>query len=476
VGVEGDVKASSVNGRIIAQGLSGEARLQTVNGTVEATFLRLNEAKGISLGSVNGDVALVIPSNANAVVRAETVHGKITNEFGLEVRHGDYVGHELYGQIGTGGPRIKLGNVNGAIHIRHSQDGAALSSATNLISVSERDKEKDKDKDRAMSEAVGELRKQSREIAAEARRAAREALAEERAEARAQADTRREVDRALVEAQREIERAQLQVQREVRQQLREQVRQEARSFGKGEGRGVGEGRSRVTDRETKSFTVSGTPRVNLSTFDGLVTIRGWDKPEVMYTATKRAANNEALKSIEIKTDQQGSSVSIIADAGEEDGTVDLEVFLPRNASLHASSGDGRLVLDGVSGDLTLRTGDGSIEVINSKGTVKVNTGDGPIKITGFDGQVEARTGDGPISLNGSFTALTARTGSGSVTLAVPAGANFTLETNAEEVMNEGLTISEDATPSRRVKRWKVGQGGKVFVVNTGEGRVFLRLN
>jgi DUF4097 and DUF4098 domain-containing protein YvlB len=169
-------------------------------------------------------------------------------------------------------------------------------------------------------------------------------------------------------------------------------------------------------------------------------------------------------------------VSIIADAGEEDGTVDLEVFLPRNASLHASSGDGRLVLDGVSGDLTLRTGDGSIEVINSKGTVKVNTGDGPIKITGFDGQVEARTGDGPISLNGSFTALTARTGSGSVTLAVPAGANFTLETNAEEVMNEGLTISEDATPSRRVKRWKVGQGGKVFVVNTGEGRVFLRLN
>jgi len=133
------------------------------------------------------------------------------------------------------------------------------------------------------------------------------------------------------------------------------------------------------------------------------------------------------------------------------------------------------MLDGVSGDLTLRTGDGSIEVANSKGSVTVNTGDGPIKVDGFEGQLQARTGDGSMSLAGSFTGLTARTGSGSITLAVPAGANFTLETNADEVLNQGLTISEDVAPSQRVKRWKVGQGGKVFVVNTGEGRVLLRL-
>ena len=87
-----------------------------------ATFTQLDESKPISLGSVNGNVTLVIPSNANAAIRAGTVHGGITTDFGLKVKHGEYVGHSLDGQIGTGGPRIKLGNVNGGIK-SHSRAG-----------------------------------------------------------------------------------------------------------------------------------------------------------------------------------------------------------------------------------------------------------------------------------------------------------------------------------------------------------------
>ena len=126
-GVEGDVKASSVNGRVTARGLAGRSKLSTVNGSLEATFTKLDEAKPITLGSVNGNVTLIIPSDANAVVRAGTVHGAISNEFGLNVQHGDYVGHELNGQMGAGGPRIKLGNVNGRISIKHAQDGRPVS-------------------------------------------------------------------------------------------------------------------------------------------------------------------------------------------------------------------------------------------------------------------------------------------------------------------------------------------------------------
>src|SRR5688572_6323137 len=126
-GVEGDVKASSVNGKVTARGLGGVVKLSTVNGSLEATFTKLDEAKPITLGSVNGNVTLIIPSDANAGIRAGTVHGAITNEFGLNVHHGDYVGHELNGQLGTGGPRIKLGNVNGGISIKHAQDGRTVS-------------------------------------------------------------------------------------------------------------------------------------------------------------------------------------------------------------------------------------------------------------------------------------------------------------------------------------------------------------
>jgi hypothetical protein len=91
--------------------------------------------------------------------------------------------------------------------------------------------------------------------------------------------------------------------------------------------------------------------------------------------------------------------------------------------------------------------------------------------------LDARTGDGAISLDGNFNSLSARTGDGTISLAVPGSSNFTIETNAENnVSNEGLTITEDVSPSQRVKRWKVGNGGRVFVLKTGEGTIFLRSN
>jgi DUF4097 and DUF4098 domain-containing protein YvlB len=117
-GAEGDVKAACVNGRIKANGLTGEVKLSTVNGGIEANLARLDEGKGVSLVSVNGTIVLTIPANASAQVRANTVHGAITNDFGLQVNDGQYVGHDLSGQIGSGGPRVRLSNVNGPISIK----------------------------------------------------------------------------------------------------------------------------------------------------------------------------------------------------------------------------------------------------------------------------------------------------------------------------------------------------------------------
>src|SRR5678816_2675382 len=74
-GVEGSVKATSINGRVNARGLVSEVRLSTINGPLTATFNQLDETKPISLNSVNGNLTLVIPSNANASIRAGTVHG-----------------------------------------------------------------------------------------------------------------------------------------------------------------------------------------------------------------------------------------------------------------------------------------------------------------------------------------------------------------------------------------------------------------
>lgn len=469
-GAEGNVKASSINGRVVARGLVGEAKLSTINGQLNATFTQLNEQKPISLSSVNGSVTLVIPSDSSASVRAATVHGGIRNDFGMRVRHGEYVGHSLDGQIGTGGPRIKLGNVNGSITINHAQDGRTLSPATSVVIDKEKNEYQQLDDDIARQVAKATSSAASIE-AVEAVRVNTTRVALE-----AQREAQRQVDVALREAQREIQRAQHEVQRERQRQIREQVRVANSGRAKGVGTGAGYGGNRVSSQDTKSFTVTGTPRVNLTTFDGSIVVHGWDKSEVMYTATKYANLDDELRRIGIQSEQQGSSVSVIATSdSDRSGSVNLEVWVPRQASVHVASEDGALKLEGVSGDLTLRTGDGSIEVHNGGGQLQLNTGDGNIQVIKFDGQLDARTGDGAISLDGSFNSLSARTGDGAVSLTVPSNSNFTLETNAlNDVTNQGLIISEDIAPSRRVKRWKVGNGGKVFVLSTGSGPIVLR--
>jgi len=458
-GVEGNVKASSINGSVTARGLMGEAKLSTINGPLEGMFTQLDESKPIALTSVNGSVTLIIPSNANASVRASTVHGGISSDFGIQVRHGEYVGHSMDGQIGTGGPRIKLGNVNGSIRVNHAQDGLPLSPAASLQTEVQRitvgDVQVDVDKlDREATEAV--------RVQVDAQRIAREA--------------QRQVDQSMREAQREVEQAQREM---VREQIRtKQINRASRgtgiASGAGSGVGVGVG-SRFTSQETKSFTVGASPRVTVNTFDGRVTVHGWDKSEVSYTATKRANEEETLKQISIQSQQQGQTVSINAVEEEQDGSVDFEVYVPRQSSLHVSSGDGALNLEGVSGEITLRSGDGPIQVSNGGGQLQVNTGDGRIQIIKFEGQVDARTGDGEIALDGNFNSLSARTGDGTISLTVPAGSSFTIETNApDEISNEGFVVAEDIAPSRRVKRWRIGNGGKLFILNTGEGRILLR--
>lgn len=138
-GVTGEVHASCINGRLEAHNLSGRADLSTINGHLDAKFDQLR-GSSLELKSVNGSVELTIPSDSKAEIEASTVSGGIDNDFGLHVNHHSFVGHDLRGELGNGGPRIRLSNVNGRIEIHHASDGRALSPAKDL---SHRDKDDD---------------------------------------------------------------------------------------------------------------------------------------------------------------------------------------------------------------------------------------------------------------------------------------------------------------------------------------------
>jgi Putative adhesin len=140
-GATGEVHASCINGRLEAHNLSGRAELSTINGRLDARFDQL-PGSSVELKSVNGSVELTIPSDSKAEIEASTVSGGIENDFGLHVNHHRFVGHDLRGELGSGGPHIRLEDVNGRIEIHHASDGRALSPVKDL---SHHDKDDDDD-------------------------------------------------------------------------------------------------------------------------------------------------------------------------------------------------------------------------------------------------------------------------------------------------------------------------------------------
>jgi DUF4097 and DUF4098 domain-containing protein YvlB len=143
-GVTGEVRASCINGRLTADGLQGRVRLETINGRMEARFEHVTNSP-VELSSVNGSLELILPSDAKAEVEASTVSGGIEDDFGLHVRRHRFVGENLRGELGGGGTRIRLSNVNGRIDIRHANDGRTVSSVRDLSHDDHDDRDDDDD-------------------------------------------------------------------------------------------------------------------------------------------------------------------------------------------------------------------------------------------------------------------------------------------------------------------------------------------
>jgi DUF4097 and DUF4098 domain-containing protein YvlB len=98
--------------------MTGDAWVETVNGNLDLSFDKMGDGQTVNLESVNGVVVLRIPAKANARVDAETLNGNVSNDFGLTVEKGPWVGRSMEGLVGSGGAHITVETVNGNINIK----------------------------------------------------------------------------------------------------------------------------------------------------------------------------------------------------------------------------------------------------------------------------------------------------------------------------------------------------------------------
>lgn len=120
--VSGSVEAAGLNGDAFGWTVTGDVRLftdgiaegTTVTGSVIASVGRADWGRDLDFTTVTGSVDVEIPAGTNAEVRATTVTGSITSDFGLtHVAQGT-----AEGTIGTGGQQLTLTTVTGSIILR----------------------------------------------------------------------------------------------------------------------------------------------------------------------------------------------------------------------------------------------------------------------------------------------------------------------------------------------------------------------
>ena len=275
---------------------------------------------------------------------------------------------------------------------------------------------------------------------------------------------------------------------------------------------IGADLGKYVEREEKHFSTSGgKAAVELSTFDGSIEVRPWDKPEVQVIIEKRARDKAAADDIDIRAEQTGDHIVIEVKARKSDHrgmnlgwnlsrSAKLIVSMPASADLIAKSGDGSIDVERITGRVEMRSGDGSIRAHDVGGDVTAHSGDGSIRIDGANGALNVDTGDGSIVLAGKLSGVRARsgdgsvtvraetgstsgadwdisTGDGSVTLELPDGFGAELDAHSGDggIRMHDITVSKVSGEIRRnTVRGQIGSGGRMVRVRTGDGSITLK--
>jgi len=281
---------------------------------------------------------------------------------------------------------------------------------------------------------------------------------------------------------------------------------------------IDSGTAIYTVREEKRFAVTGRPDLTLSTFDGSIEIKAWDRPEVVVAVEKRAGDKALADAILIKVEQADNRirVEVPKPSSTESGTgfhvgggsaffgrmgssARLTVSVPRDCDVAARTADGSISIERVTGRLDLETGDGSVKGRDLGGTLKVHTEDGTVNFRDVKGRADLDTGDGGITISGVLEAVRAqtsdgavtvraepgstaaeawdiRTSDGSVSIDVPEslGADLDARTSDGSVRVDGLSVTGSVEADRQSLRGKIGAGGQTMRVRTGSGTITVR--
>jgi len=468
-------KVSAVNGNVTATNLKGAANLSTVNGQVMADFDRVAPSSKINLSTVNGQVSLVVPSDVNATIKADSLNGNITNDFGLPVRKGQYVGRDLYGRVGSGEAQIKLNSVNGPLSIGRKNDGLSPKPATNLLPNKKADEDWDDDNDDDSTSV--EAAKVDREVA-RAMRESRKVTAESMKEAqKAIESVGPQLEKIKIDELRKLDKMKIEIDGEkIQAKVKEGMMEQRAALDKMR-QTVWFSGAPVVEKKRNTIPVKGTSQVNIEAKGCAVSVRGWDRSEIQYVVTEVAGRRGQPATVTEEKKDSSVTLRVVNNSSGDPFPVPafqlspervrIEVFVPRKSNLRIIT-DGEIRLDGVSGNIELKGENESINVRDVDGHLNLSANQAQIRVIGFKGDFDSQTECGDVFLEGDFKKLSAKATDGTVTLTLPENSNASFVSNTE-VEGEGVKVIREDEHT-----WRLGKGGSRFNFDFNEGKLVVR--
>jgi DUF4097 and DUF4098 domain-containing protein YvlB len=127
----GNLEASTANGSISAESVSGSVSIRSENGAITATSLKGPFSLSTTNGSINADctdlagdgllhttngsITLALPQSADALIDAFTTVGRINSNLSADKVNKGVVGGSLEARLGAGSHHLEAKTTNGTI-------------------------------------------------------------------------------------------------------------------------------------------------------------------------------------------------------------------------------------------------------------------------------------------------------------------------------------------------------------------------
>jgi DUF4097 and DUF4098 domain-containing protein YvlB len=181
---------------------------------------------------------------------------------------------------------------------------------------------------------------------------------------------------------------------------------------------------RTAELPAQSYAVE---RVVISGVNDNIELVAWNEDEVRVTGVKHAfgwngaAAEDALEGLQLAVDERGDTLTIEVRRPSFTGIgrspyVNLEISLPAEILAEASVVSGDLSVEGVRGDLTLRSVSGEIAAEDTAGLMSINTTSGDVALEGHTGGLVVETVSGEVRADGDLQSPRVESVSGEVEL------------------------------------------------------------